>query len=591
MSRNGSEFTNDDSDVGRRFADGNHGCYHVANLIQIRVSETHEVILIMKNTPVLIVGGGPVGLSMALALARQNIRSIIIERQSGLSTHPRARGVSMRTMELFRQWGNIGDLLKYEFPKEAIRFIWMKSLQSEEVTRIELKALDRYSYGPITASFVTQDCVEKYLHDTLGPYQQTKVLFSREMLDFEENVEGITVRVKNLSNHQEELIQAQYLIAADGAHSQIRKQLNIEMLGPDNLGRFCSVYCEFDISEWTHYRPSIGFFFSDPALTNRSLFMAYGRNRWIVGMRFNPENTKEDFTEEYCISEIRRLAGQPDLPIRIINKSFWTMAAQIAKNYSKGRVFLVGDAAHRLPPTGGLGMNTGIQDAHNLAWKLAFVLNHSVSSALLDTYYDERAPIAQRNMQWSSQNAQRFIEIAAAIRSGDTPQLARKLQEQQQSLNYIGLDLGFIYHSSAIFSETDQTISVLPDDYVPTALPGSRAPYVQLIQDNHTICSLDLFEKEFVLLAGEKASLLQSIAKGVAKIYSVPLKIYSIAPDGDLVDPQNIWQDLYGISASGAVLIRPDGHVIWRSRFGENFQANLEKCFLANGFQVSFSGN
>ena len=128
-------------------------------------------------------------------------------------------------------------------------------------------------------------------------------------------------------------------------------------------------------------------------------------------MNLKPDNTKEDFTNEYCINEIRRVLDIPNLEIKIINKSFWTMAAQVAEKYRQGRIFLVGDAAHRLPPTGGLGMNTGIADVHNLAWKLAFVLNREVSDSLLDTYYNERAPIAKRNIEWSTENAKRFFGI------------------------------------------------------------------------------------------------------------------------------------------------------------------------------------
>lgn len=521
---------------------------------------------ITRNIPVLIVGAGPVGLSLALALARQNVRSLVIERHPGRAEHPRARGVSMRTMELFRQWGNISELLKYEFPKEAIRFIWSESLQGNEVTRIEIKDIHLYPHGPITASFVTQDCVEEYLLHTLQGYQETQTQFSKEMISFEEDDGVVTVRLMNRKNNQEEIVQAQYLIAADGAHSHVRKLLGIEMLGPDNLGRFCNVYCEFDISKWTKHRPSIGFFFIDPKLSNRSLFTAYGKNRWIFGMRFTAENKKEDFTDEYCLNEIRRVLEIPDLVIKIINKSFWTMAAQIAKQYRHQKIFLVGDAAHRLPPTGGLGMNTGIQDVHNLAWKLAFVLNHNISDALLDTYYDERAPVAKRNIEWSTENAKRFVEIAKAINSGDTEELKIKLHEQQKNLNYEGLDLGFIYHSKAIMTENDQVLSVLPSKYIPTTLPGSRAPYVQLIKDKKTISTLDLFEKDYVLLVGSDGHAWQMAANELSQTLSVPLKSYRVANNGDLSDPENIWHQIYEITTTGAVLVRPDGHVSWRSK-------------------------
>lgn len=538
----------------------------------------------MKNIPVLIIGGGPVGLSMALSLARQNVRCLLIERHRGRTTHPRARGVSMRTMELFRQWGNIDELLKYEFPKEAIRFIWTESLQGNELTRIEIKAAHLYTHGPLTASFVTQDCVEEYLYHTLQQHNEAEIQFSKEMISFVEDENGITARIVDKKTNREELVHAQYLIAADGAHSRIRKQMGIEMEGPDNLGRFCNVFCEFDISKWTKDRPSIGFFFTDPKRSGRSLFTAYGKNRWTVGMRFTATDTQEDFTDDYCMSEIRRVLDLPDLAIKIINKSFWTMAAQVAKQYRQRRIFLVGDAAHRLPPTGGLGMNTGVQDAHNLAWKLAFVLNHHTPTALLDTYFEERVPIAQRNIQWSTVNAKRFVDIVEAIQSGNKEKLKLKLHEQQDHLNYEGLDLGYIYHSKAILSENDQVISVSPSEYIPTTLPGSRAPYVKLIKNNETISTLDLFEKDFVLLIGSEGELWRKAAQELAQTYSLPFIVYKIAAadgdlDADLIDADNTWYDQYEISKAGAVLVRPDGYVAWRSQLmTENPKVTLENC-------------
>lgn len=513
----------------------------------------------MKNIPVLIVGGGPVGLSMSLALARQQIQSLLIECNESVTTHPRARGVMVRTMELFRQWGNSEELLTHEQPKEAIRMIWAQSLQGEEITRVEINPLQlSHPPTPISASFVSQDKVEESLYHTLLNYQEAEIKYSHELLSFTEDDSGIIARILNKKTNQEEFVHAQYLIAADGAHSQIRKSLNIEMLGPSNLGKFCSIYCEMDISKWTKHRPCIGFFFTEPELAGRFLASVDGANRWIIGLRFQSEDLKEKFTDEYCVAEVKRFVRVPNLPVRLINKSFWTLGAQIAAQYRKGNVFLVGDAAHRLPPTGGYGMNTGIQDSHNLAWKLAFVLKNKAKPSLLDTYYEERAPIANQNIHWSRENTTRYLENHAAIQAGDMEKLKHNLQEQQKILNSLGLDLGFIYHSSIIFSENENTINISPSVYVPDALPGMRAPHVALLKENKLISSLDLFEKEFVLLIGSEGKLWLQAAM------NLPVKTYSIG--SDLIDINKSWYELYGVTASGAVLVRPDGHVAWRSK-------------------------
>ena len=294
-----------------------------------------------------------------------------------------------------------------------------------------------------------------------------------------------------------------------------------------------------------------------------------GVNRWIVGLRFSKGHSTSNFTDDYCIHEIRRIVDLPNLDVHIINKNFWTMAAQTACQYRKDKVFLVGDAAHRLPPTGGFGMNTGIQDAHNLAWKLAFVIHYNSSDRLLDTYYEERAPIVRQNIKWSTDNAKRYTDINEAIHSGDMQKLKDKLHDQSKNLNYSGLDLGFIYHSSIVFSENDKVLSVTESRYVPTSLPGIRAPHVKLMKNDVEISTLDLFEKEFVLLVGSEGQPWKDAANELAGSLLYPLKVYKISTtttDADLYDLNSTWHLTYDVTTKGVVLIRPDGHVVWRSK-------------------------
>ena len=227
----------------------------------------------------------------------------------------------------------------------------------------------------------------------------------------------VTVEILNKNTNQKETLSSQYLIAADGANSSLRKLFNVEMEGMNNLGVFCNIYCEMNLDKYVEHRPSAGFMFTRPDVRGTFLLSKKGYKKWLVGVRIgsNPNLTKESFTDDFCVDYVKKVINDPEVEVHVINKAFWTMAALIAKQYRVDRVFFAGDAAHRLPPTGGFGMNTGIQDVHNLAWKLAMVLKGQADESLLDTYFTERVQIAKTNSSWSINNAKRMEKIFRCI--------------------------------------------------------------------------------------------------------------------------------------------------------------------------------
>lgn len=499
--------------------------------------------------PIIIIGGGPVGLSAAVCLATQGIRSIVIEKHPTTTTHPKARGVNGRSMELFRAWGIEESLKRYELPKEAYRFTWIEDFQGKEITRIQ--ATQDYSpYSPTSCAVISQDNVEEELFTKAQSMNLIDLRFNTEMTHIFQDGTHVTVEVLNKHTGQRDVLTAEYVIAADGANSTVRKILNIEMDGIDNLGEFCNIYCEMDISKYVAHRPSVGFVFTKPGKRGLFLLSKDGYKKWLVGVRLDAHPTikKESFNDDtFCAEFVKSVIEDPAIEVKLINKAFWTMAALIAKQYRYGRIFLAGDAAHRLPPTGGYGMNTGIQDVHNLAWKLAMVLQGKADSTLLDTYFTERVQIAKTNMLWSLTNARRFETIFKALDQKDMPTFEAALQDQSHHVNNILLDLGFIYGSDY---QTQK-------EYIPSAVVGARAPHCWLEQGGKQISILDLYKDGFVLVCAPEARHWQE------KYKHFPCRIVTIGPNGTYANPAGDFLKEYAISNTGAVLVRPDGHVAW----------------------------
>jgi putative polyketide hydroxylase len=414
-----------------------------------------------------------------------------------------------------------------------------------------------------------QDAFEAALRDHAVTYPQVDLRFNTELTAFAQDASGVAMTLRKRDTGETFATRAAWLIAADGASSRIRETLGIQMLGPGQIDHNINIHFRAELAPWVRHRPAVGYI---SARGNGTLLWAHGTDRWLVLRPFHPARGEgpESFTPERCLGIARRAVGIDDLKVELINLAFWTRTAEVAETFRQGRVFLAGDAAHRFPPTGGYGANTGIQDVHNLAWKLAGVLQGWAGESILDTCSKERRPVAQANTDFSVTNGARWVAVSRAITTGDEAATRQALREQVKHLDSEGQDLGFWYPEGALVADGTSPSLGNSQTYVPDPRPGSRAPHLWLSanrSEGANLCStLDLFEREFVLLADMTNQGWRRAALRAASELKVPLAAYSIGAGGDFDSEQASFAELYGLNAGGAVLVRPDGHVAWRSR-------------------------
>jgi putative polyketide hydroxylase len=512
----------------------------------------------MREVDVLVVGGGPVGLTASILLSRLGVSSLLVERHPGTSIHPKARGINARTMEIFRQCGVEDAVRAAGLPPGRAKFIvWARSLAGEELERrIPGRAREEaIQLSPVGNCLCAQDDLEPVLRRHAESLAPDGVRFDTELTRFEQDASGVTATLREPAGDRR--VRARYLLAADGARSHVRETLGIALHGTPALYRSINILLNADLTPWVAHRPAALYFIEQPGL--KATFLTInGVNRW--GFLINnlpPDGDGDECTPARCAAAVRQAAGVPDLAVEILGAVPWVAAAQVAERYRRGRVFLAGDAAHHMPPTGGFGLNTGVQDVHNLAWKLAAVLHGGAGPALLDSYEDERLPYGRAITEQSLINARSLGRGAP----GEVPAVARGRPE---FLNELGMIFGATYESSAVVPDgspppkVDNPIT----EYRPSARPGSRAPHAWLERGGARCSTLDLFGRGFVLLsAGDGAAWREAARAGDA-----PLEALTIGPGGDLGDPDGRWREAWEIEAGGAVLVRPDGQVAWRSR-------------------------
>jgi len=509
-----------------------------------------------ERIPVFVVGGGPVGLAMAVLLHRFEVPVVVVERSPATTDHPKSRGCLSRTMELFRQWGVEDAIRRRGLPPQSDVWVCAKSLVGEELGRTHPEP--DVGHTPSWKSLVAQDAVEEELLGALRNSPHVRVLFSTEMVGFDETPEGVKVVTRSLDSGETATWHARYLIGADGAASDVRHAAGIAMDGPPSIAVMSNDYWRSDLSHISRLADVAGCrIFSDvPGVPTSTILNTDGRDRWLTVTQLGDGGTRLEAPPlDEAIAMIRTQVGIPDLPVAMINRSVWRVSRQVARQFRKGPVFLIGDAAHRFSPTGGFGLNTGVQDAHNLAWKLAFVLAGFASDALLDTYDRERRPIAHANADFSIGNRTRIESMERAMRSNNKDWQRFWLQDFDNHIHSIGLSLGFRYDEGAVIPDGTAAMPVNPRFYRPTDRPGSRFPHYWL-DAPRTQSTLDWFDRDVTLVTSPLGGHWMEAARSLCQRSKIALKTRQL--EG------HHFGDALQMGFTGAVLVRPDGHVAWR---------------------------
>jgi tetracenomycin A2 monooxygenase-dioxygenase len=511
--------------------------------------EAAEVI----ETQVVIVGGGPVGMGLGLELARFGVRSVIIERNESTTTHPKSGACTSRSMENFRIWGIEDEVSAGGISPDRPNAMWIcESITGRMIGSVG--AAGSSIHTPSLASQVGQDVVERAIAGALSEFTEADLRRSTEFLSFEEDADGVTVHAREIGTGTEFAVRAPYLIACDGAGSRVRKALGIKMVGPDVMGVFANYYYWADTSKVPQACQGVMHTIlpADPSIPPGWVRPGGPDNeRWTL---LQPHaDGQEVLTEDELIPIVRAHWGIPDLEVRLISVLVWRMSAQIPESFGKGRVLLAGDAAHRFPPAGGMGLNSGIQDVMNLGWKLAMVVGGHASPRLLDTYEPERRPIAESNNEWSQVNARRLPRVNEIFASGDPHAIREALAELTKHMENSGQGFGKIYDQGAFIDDDSPRLPHDSKSFWPSDRPGSRFPHMWL-DAALSRSTIDWFDRSFVLVCGPNARAWQEAGGIVSARGAVPLAVHTLP---SLAGP-------FTFPADGAVLVRPDGIVAWR---------------------------
>jgi 2,4-dichlorophenol 6-monooxygenase len=559
----------------------------------------------MIETDVLIIGSGPAGSSAALMLSSYGIPNILVTKYRWLADTPRAHITNQRTMEILRDLGVEEQVKAQATPQQWMgNTVFCTSLAGEELGRIRTwgthpqRQADYDQASPSAMCDMPQHLMEPILFGNACA-RGTRARFDTEYLSLTQDAEGVTATVRDRLSGKEYQIRAKYLIGADGGRSKVAEDIGLPMEGRMGVAGSMNIVFKADLSRYVAHRPSVLYWVLQPGSNIGGIGMGLVRmvrpwNEWLIVWGYDINQPPPEVDDAVATEVAHKLIGDSSIPIEVTSTSVWTVNHMFATRYAEGRVFCMGDAVHRHPPSNGLGSNTSIQDAYNLAWKLALVLKGQADPSLLGSYDAERAPIGRQIVTRANQSIEEFGPIFGALglldgrgfaqmranmeaRKAATPEAAKQREALRRAIafkdyefNAHGVEMNQRYRSAAVVPDGTPEPEWQRDRelyYHPTTWPGARLPHVWLGNAGRQVSTLDLAGKgRFSLFTGVNGAAWAQAAADAAERTGVPVEVFVIGPGQAYEDLFGDWAMAREVSESGCVLVRPDMHVAWRAQ-------------------------
>ena len=556
------------------------------------------------ETDVLIIGSGPAGGGAALALATYGVDHMVITKYRWTANTPRAHITNQRTMEVFRDLGIEPDVWAQAVPHELMgETVFCTSLAGDEIGRVRTWGTHPARDADYTMASPSQNCdIPQTLLEPIvvghAASRGSRIRFDTEYVSLVQDDDGATVTVRDRVTGQTYDIRAKYVIGADGGRSRVAEDVGLPFEGQMDLAGSMNIVFHADLSHLVEHRPSVLYWVLQPGSDVGGIGLGLVRmvrpwNEWLIVWGYDIGQPPPDVDDEMATRIVHELVGDDTVAVTIRSTSLWGNNKMYATRFRTGRVFCMGDAVHRHPPSNGLGSNTSIQDAYNLAWKLAYVLRGTAGEALLDSYDAERTPIGRQIVLRANKSIEEFGPIFSALgvlgtddpdvmrahiesRRDNTPEAARQRAELRKALelkayefNAHGVELGQRYASGAVVPDGTPEPAYDRDPelyYHPTTWPGARLPHVWLGRAGRRVSTHDLAGKgRFCLLTGIAGQAWADAAEKVATDLGIELAAHVIGPGREHIDLYEDWARAREVGEDGCVLVRPDMHVAWRA--------------------------